>query len=344
VTTRRAFISTLAGGLLATQLVAEAQEKGKIPRIGYLFVGSVPSPEDIAKGVAATNPNLKTNPFWMGMKELGWVEGQNLIVEWRGGESADQLRAGAADLVRLQVDVIVTTGAGLAKAVQLETKTIPIVVQNGANLVAAGLVASLARPGGNVTGVQILAEDLISKRLDLLKALVPNLSKVAFLGEDVTNANVPQLLAGYIQQAAAAAQALGIKFHPLIVHRPEDIAPAFLDMTKHGDQALLAMATFFLYLHRQEIVTLAAKYRIPTIYEFQLHPEMGGLMSYGVYDSEVRRRAAFLVDKILKGAKPADLPVEQPTKFELVINLQTAKALGLTIPQSLLQRADRLIQ
>src|SRR6266542_2243513 len=225
----------------------------------------------------------------MGLKELGWVEGQNLVVESRGGESADQLRAAAADLVRLQVDVIVTTGAGLAKTVQLETKTIPIVVQNGANLVAAGLVASLARPGGNVTGVQILSEDLISKRLDLLKAIVPNLSMIAFLGEDVTNSAVPELLAGYVQQAAAAAKALGMKFHPLIVHRSEDIAPAFLDMTKNGDQALLAMATFFLYLHRGEIVRLAAKHGIATIYEFQLYPEIGGLMSYGVYDSEVRR-------------------------------------------------------
>jgi putative ABC transport system substrate-binding protein len=135
-----------------------------------------------------------------------------------------------------------------------------------------------------------------------------------------------------------------MKFHPLIVQRPEDIAPAFVDMTKNGDQALLAMASFFLYLHRQDIVTLAAKYRIPTIYEFQLHPEIGGLMSYGVYDSEVRRRAAFLVDKILRGAKPGDLPIEQPTKFELVINAKTAKTLGLTIPQSLLQRADRVIK
>jgi putative ABC transport system substrate-binding protein len=333
---RRTFLAGTGAVLLVAPLAAEAQQAGKIPRIGYLLVGPVPSRQQVA-----TNPS----PFWMGMKELGWIEGQNLIVEWRGGESADQLRTGAADLVRMKVDVIVTLGAGLAKTAQLETKTIPIVIQNaGGDLIAAGLVASLARPGGNVTGVQILSDDLISKRLELLKALVPSLSRVAFLGEDVTNSAVPQMLARYVQQAAAAAQALGMKFHPLIVHRPEDIAPAFLDMTKNDDQALLAMATFFLYLHREEIVNLAAKQRIPTIYEFQLYPEMGGLMSYGVYDSEVRRRAAFLVDKILRGAKPADLPVEQPTKFELVINVKTAKALGLTIPQSLLQRADRVIQ
>jgi putative ABC transport system substrate-binding protein len=337
---RRTFLAGTGAVLLAAPLAAEAQKPGKTARVGYLLVGpanSAPSREEIAKSAA-------TNPFMLGMKELGWIEGENMVVERRWGESADQLRAGAVDLVRIKVDVIVTLGAGLAKTALLETKTIPIVVQNGANLVAAGLVASLARPGGNVTGVQILSEDLISKRLDLLKALVPNLSKVAFLGEDVTNAAVPELLSGYVQQAAAAAQALGMKFHPLIVHRPEDIAPAFLDMTANGDQALLSMATFFLYQHRQEIVTLAAKHRIPTIYEFQLYSEMGGLMSYGVYDSEVRRRAAFLVDKILRGAKPADLPVEQPTKFELVINAKTAKALGLTIPQSLLQRADRVIE
>jgi putative ABC transport system substrate-binding protein len=177
---RRTFLTGTSAVLIATPLAAEGQQAKKVPRLGYLFVGS-------------SVPGL-ANPFWMGLKELGWVEGKNLVVEWRGGESADQLRASAADLVRLQVDVIVTTGAGLAKTVQLETKTIPIVVQNGANLVAAGLVASLARPGGNVTGVQILAEDLISKRLDLLEAFVPNLSKVAFLGEDVTNAAVPSCL------------------------------------------------------------------------------------------------------------------------------------------------------
>jgi putative ABC transport system substrate-binding protein len=219
------------------------------------------------------------------------------------------------------------------------------VIQNaGGNLVAAGLVANLGRPGGNITGVQILSDDLISKRLELLKALVPDLSRVAFLGEDVTNAALPQMLARYVQQAAVAARTLGIELHPIIVHRPEDIAPAFLDMAKNGDRGLLAMATFLFYLHRKDIIALAARHRIATIYEFQLYPEQGGLMSYGVYDSEVRRRAAFLVDKILRGAKPGDLPIEQPTKFELVINLKTAKALGLTFPQSLLLRVDRVIQ
>jgi putative tryptophan/tyrosine transport system substrate-binding protein len=330
--------------LLATPLAAEAQQAGKIPRIGYLFVGSFPSREDMAKGVA-TNPFLTTNPFWMGMKELGWVEGQNLIVEWRAGESADQLRAAAADLVRLKVDVLVVLGLGLAGTARLETKTIPIVVQNaGGDLVAAGLVANLARPGGNVTGVQILSDDLISKRLELLKALVPNLSKVAFLGEDVTNSAVPQMLARYVRQATVAARTLGMELHPIIVHKPEDLAPAFLDIAKRGNQGLLAMASFFMYLYRKDIVALAAMHRIPTVYEFQLYPELGGLMSYGVFDSEVRRRAAFLVDKILRGAKPGDLPIERPTKFELVISAKSAKALGLTIPRSLLQQADRVIE
>ncbi|MDO8480118.1 MAG: ABC transporter substrate-binding protein [Candidatus Rokubacteria bacterium] len=244
-----------------------------------------------------------------------------MFVERRRGESADQLRAAVADLVRLQVDVLVVFGTGMANTAQMETKTIPIVIQNaGGDLVAAGLVANLARPGGNITGVQILSDDLISKRLELLKALVPNLSRVAFLGEDVTNAALPQLLARYVQQAAVAARTLGIELHPIIVHQPADLAPAFRDMTKKGDQGLLAMASLFLLLYRKDIIALAAKHRIATIYEFQLHPEQGGLMSYGVYDSEVRRREAFLVDKILRGAKPGNLPIEQPTKFELVIN------------------------
>jgi putative ABC transport system substrate-binding protein len=279
------------------------------------------------------------------MKELGWVEGQNLVVERRWGESDEQLRAGATDLVRMKVDVLVVQGLGLAGIAQLETKTIPIVIQNaGGDLVAAGLVASLARPGGNVTGVQILSDDLISKRLELLKALVPRLSRVAFLGEDITNSAIPQMLARYVQQAALAARTLGIELHPVIVHQPEDLAPAFLEMTKKGAQGLLAMATYFFFLYRRDIVDLAAKHRLATIYEFQVYPELGGLMSYGIYDSEIRRRVAFLVDKILRGAKPGDLPIEQPTKFELVINLKTAGALGLRVPQAFLQRADRVIQ
>ena len=294
--------------------------------------------EELAKSVS-------TNPFWLSMRQLGWVDGQNMVVERRFGESADQLRAGAADLVRLKVDVLFVGSAGLAKILQLETKTIPIVVGRAdGDLVAAGLVDSLARPGGNITGSQLLNDDLVPKRLELLKALVPNLSKVAFLREDVTISAVPQMRARYDQQAAIAARILGIELHTFIVHRAGDFAAAFLGMMKNHDQGVLVMSSPFMFVHRRAIVDLAAAHRIAAVYELQVFVEPGGLMSYGVNVSEMQRRAAVYVDKILKGAKPADLPVEQPTKFELVINLKTAKALGLTIPPSLLQRADQVIE
>jgi putative ABC transport system substrate-binding protein len=268
-----------------------------------------------------------------------------MVVERRFGESAEQLRAGAADLVRLKVDVLFVGSAGLAKILQLETKTIPIVVGRADNdLVAAGLVASLARPGGNITGSQLLNDDLVPKRLELLKAIIPNLSKVALLREDVTTAGLPQIFDRYDQRVATAARNLGIEIHTFIVRRAGDLAPAFLGMKKNHDQGVLVTSAPFMFLHRKAVIDLAAAHRIPAIYEFQVFVEPGGLMSYGVNTSEMQRRAAGYVDKILKGAKPADLPIEQPATFELVINLKTARALGLTIPPSLLQRADQAIE
>jgi putative ABC transport system substrate-binding protein len=335
---RRAFIGTLTGGLLAAPLAAEAQKSEKMARVGVLGVGPTPSPEELAKSVS-------TNPLWLSMRQLGWVDGQNMVVERRFGESADQLRAGAADLVRLKVDVLFVGGAGLAKILQLETKTIPIVVAAaGGDLVAAGLVDSVARPGGNITGLQSFSHDLVPKRLELLKAVVPNLSKVAFLQEDVTLSAVPELRAGYDQQATTAARILGIELHTFIVHRAGEFAAAFRGMVKSRDQGLLVMSTPFTFVHRREIVDLAAEQRIAAVYEFHLFVEQGGLMSYGVNIPEMSRRGAIYVDKILRGAKPGDLPIEQPTKFEFAINLKTAKALGLIIPPSLLQRADQVIE
>jgi putative ABC transport system substrate-binding protein len=335
---RRTFLGTLAGGLLVAPLAAQAQQSEKMARVGILGVGPAPSPEELAKSVS-------TNPLWLSMRQLGWVDGQNMVVERRFGESADQLRAGAADLVRLKVDVLFVGGAGLAKILQLETKTIPIVVSAaGGDLVAAGLVDSLARPGGNITGLQSFSYDLVPKRLELLKALVPNLSMVAFLQEDVTLSTVPQLRVRYDQQAAIAARTLGIELHTFIVHRAGEFAAAFRGMMKNRDQGVLVMSTPFTFVHRREIVDLAAVHRIAAVYEFHLFVEPGGLMSYGVNIPEMSRRGAVYVDKILRGAKPGDLPIEQPTKFELAINLKTAKALGLTIPQSLLSRADQVIQ
>jgi len=228
--TRRAFICSLAGGLLTAPLAAEAQQAGKMARVGILGIGPAPSPQELAKSVS-------TNPFWLSMRHLGWVEGQNMVVERRFGESADQLRTAAADLVRLKVDVLFVASAGLAKILQLETKTIPIVVGRAdSDLVAGGLVDSLARPGGNITGSQLLSDDLTPKRLELLKALVPNLSRVALLQEDVTVSAVPQTRAWSEQGAAIGAMTLGIELHTFIVHRPADIAAAFLGMVKNRDQ------------------------------------------------------------------------------------------------------------
>ena len=334
---RRAFLTALSG-LLAAPLAAEAQKSEKMARVGILGIGTAPSPQELAKSVA-------TNPFWLSMRELGWVDGQNMVVERRFGESVDQLRTGAADLVRLKVDVLFVSSAGLAKILQLETKTIPIVVGRAdENLVAAGLVDSLVRPGGNITGSQLLNDDLIPKRLELLKALLPNLSKVALLREDVTTSVLPQIRARDGEEIAIAARSLGIEVHTFVVRRAGDLAAAFLGMKKNHDQGVVVMSPAFMFVHRKAVIDLAAAHRIAAIYELRVFVEPGGLMSYGVNASEMQRRAATYVDKILRGAKPGDLPVEQPTKFELVINLKTAKALGLTIPPALLGRADEVIQ
>ena len=328
----------LTVSLALAPLGGEAQKSEKMPHVGILGIGPAPSPQELAKSVA-------TNPLWRSMRQLGWVDGQNMVVERRFGESADQLRAGAAELVRLKVDVPFVRNAGLAKILQLETKTIPIVVGGAeGDLVAGGLVDSLARPGGNITGSQILSDELTAKRLELLKALVPTLSKVAFLQEDVTLSAVPQMRARYDQQAALAARTLGVELHLFIVRRSEELAAAFRGMRKNHDQGVLVAPSAFMFVHRQAIVDLAAAHRIPAIYEIHYFVELGGLMSYGVNTAEMERRAAVYVDRILRGAKPADLPVEQPTKFDFVINLKTAKVLRLTIPQSLLVRADQVIE
>ncbi len=336
---RRAFLGTLTGGLLAAPLAADAQQAGKTARVGNLFIGPQPSPEDLAQRVA-------TSPLWIEMKTLGWVEGQNLVVERRFAETENQARPAAAELVRLNLDVVITWSAGLARLLKMETNTIPIVVIGaGPDLVARGLVASLARPGGNLTGLQILSDDLISKRLELLHALVPRLSRVAFLLEGLEGTvSVPGPPSSYMRQATLAAQAFGVELHPIRVPRPEDFPTAFRRMTTNRDNGLLVAASPFMFSHRKQLADLAAAHRIPAIHEYREYLDAGGLISYGVNVPDLQRRCAIYVDKILRGAKPGDLPIEQPTKFELVINLKTAKALGLTIPPSLLQRADQVIE
>src|SRR6266699_1879837 len=303
---RRTFLAGTGAVLLAAPLAAEAQKSEKLAHVGILGIGPVTSPQDLAKSVS-------TNPFWLSMRQLGWVDGQNMVVERRFGESADQLRRGAADLVRLKVDVLFVSGAGLAKILQLETKTIPLVVGRAdEDLVAAGLVDSLAKPGSNITGSQILNDDLAPKRLELLRALIPKLSKVAFLQDDVTFSALPQMRTRGDRSAADAAQSLGIELRTVIVHRAEELPSAFRGMRKNHDQAVMVSSSAFMFVHRKVLADLAAEHRIPVMYEVQNFLESGGVMSYGVNVAEMQRRAAGYVDKILKGAKPADLPIEQP--------------------------------
>src|SRR5260370_14500960 len=248
---RRAFLAGTGAVLLATPFAAEAQKSEKMARVGILNIGLAPSPQELAQSVS-------TNQFWLSMRQLGWVDGQNMVVERRFGESAEQLRTGAADLVRLKVDVLFVGSAGLAKILQLETKTIPIVVGRADNdLVAAALVASLARPGGNITGSQLLNDDLVPKRLELLKSIVPNLSKVALLREDVTTSALPPIFDRFDQQVATAARNLGIEIHTFIVHRPADIAAAFLVMVEDRDHAVLVVASPFVVVHRMALIDLA---------------------------------------------------------------------------------------
>ena len=335
---RRTFLAGTGMVVLAAPLAAEAQTSANLPHVGILGLGPTPSSQELARSVS-------TNPFWLSMRQLGWVDGQNMIVDRRFGESPDQLRRGAAELVSLKVDVLFVSSAGLAKILQVETKTIPIVIGRAdEDLVAAGLVANLARPGGNITGSQLLNDALIPKRLELLKALVPNLSRVALLREDVTTSTLPQLSARQGEEVAIASRRLGIEVHTLIVRRAEDLPPAFLTMKKSRAQAVVVASPAFMFVHRKAVIDLAAAHHIPAIYELRVFVEPGGLMSYGVNAPEMQRRAAGYVDKILRGAKPADLPIEQPAKFELVINLKTAKTLGLTVPPLLLTQADEVIQ
>jgi putative ABC transport system substrate-binding protein len=327
---RRTFLAMLAGGLLAAPLAAEAQPREKVPRVGYLSPGSPSEPFR----------RRRFEAFRQGLRELGYVEGQNIAIESRWAEGKyDRYSVLAADLVRLKVDVIVAVGGRATQDAQQATRTIPIVMSVVIDPVGSGLVASLARPGGNVTGLTIMASDLVGKQLELLKEVVPKVSRVALLWNPANPGSAPQL-----RQAEAAARALGVRLQPLEARGPQEIDSAFAAMTRERAGALLILPDAIFGNQRRQIAELAAKRRLPSLLGVGEYAEAGGLMTYSANNLDLERRAATFVDKILKGAKPADLPVEQPAKFELVINLRTAKAIGLTIPQSLLLRADEVIQ
>jgi putative ABC transport system substrate-binding protein len=325
VTTRRAFIGTLAGGLLAKPLAAEAQPSAKVPRIGVL------SPD-------SPGPLPLLDAFRQELRKLGYIENQNIAIEYRfAGAKPELLPNLAAELVRLKVDVILTINTAASQAAKSATKTIPIVFTYVAEPV--DLVPSLARPGGNITGLSTLAAELSAKRLELLKEALPGTSRVGFLWNSANLAGTRGL-----RETEHASLPLGIHLYPLGLRGPDELQNAFRVASRERVSVLFVWEDAVLLRHRTRVLEMAANHRLPTTSQYREFAEAGGLLSYGASLSDHFRRAAYYVDKILKGAKPADLPVEQPTKFELVINLKTAKALGLTIPQSLLQRADEVIQ
>jgi putative ABC transport system substrate-binding protein len=307
---------------------AEAQQANKISHVGFLSISSL----------AANTTRIAA--FRQGLQDLGYVEGKNIVIEWRyAEEKQDRLRELASELVRLNVDVIVTTGPTTTRAAKEATVTIPIVMAFDFDPVGNGFVASLARPGENITGLSTLAPEISGKQLELLKEIVPKLSQVTVIG-DLTTAGTAQSL----REVELAARALKVKIQYLDIRDPKDIETVFRTATKGRADALFVLANPITTSHRRQVANLAVKSRLPAIYDRPEFVEDGGLMTYSVSGTELFRRAATFVDKILKGAKPADLPVEQPTKFELEINLKTAKQIGLTIPANVLARADRVIK
>ncbi|MBI3001384.1 MAG: ABC transporter substrate-binding protein [Deltaproteobacteria bacterium] len=323
---RKIVIWLLIAVVLSTISLAEAQQTGEVRRVGFL-AGSSPS-----------FYSARIEAFRRGLQELGHIEGKNILIDYRFAEGKDdRLPSLVAELVRLKVEVIVTGGRTPTRAAKEATATIPIVMTVIGDPVGEGLVSSLARPGGNITGLTQLSPELSGKRLELLKETIPRVTRVAVLS-DPTTASVT------VKAVEAAAQTLAVQLQSLEVRSPKDIETAFQAASKGRADAVLVPTTAVTNAHRKLIVDLAAKMRLPAMYGFRRFVEAGGLMSYSADDVENFRRAATYVDKILKGRKPADLPVEQPMKFEFVINLKTAKQIGLTIPPNVLARADRVIK
>jgi len=325
---RRDFTILFVVGMAIWPTHVRAQQLRKIPRIGVLLPG------------APAAWSRRTKAFLDGLSELGYVEGKTIAIEWKWGDDQfDTLSGLAADLVRSNVDVIVTGGTSATKALKTATQTIPIVMAIVGDPVAAGLVDTLARPGGNATGFSIVAPELGTKRLELLKEIVPNLSSIAVL----SNAKNPQSKIE-MKEMQTAAQAMALQLHSAEISTEVGLEDAFVAMNKASAQALILLTDPILFSQRKLTVDLAAQYKLPAVYFYSGFVEEGGLMSYGPSDVDLFHRAAGYVDKILKGAKPCELPVEQPTRFELIFNLKTAKSLGLTVPPKLLLTADEVIE
>jgi putative tryptophan/tyrosine transport system substrate-binding protein len=322
------FRLSLSAALFALCSDVAAQQPAKVPRIGFLIA------------VSPSSLSARVEAFRQGLRQLGYVEGKNIVVEYRYAEGrADRLNELAAELVRLKVDVIVSAGPPPTRAAKEATITIPIVMGNDPDPVGDGFVTSLAHPGGNITGLSSLAPEISGKQVELLKESVPKLSRVAVLGNSTNSGNAQSL-----KEMDLAAKLFKVRLQYLDVQGPKDIETAFRAASEGHADAVLILLNLVAIFHRTQIIGLATKSRIPAMYYAVDYVEDGGLMSYGVNFHELYRRAATYVDKILKGAKPADLPVEQPTKFEFVINLKAAKQIGLTIPPNVLARADRVIK
>jgi putative tryptophan/tyrosine transport system substrate-binding protein len=314
--------------LLAIGVIAEAQQPKKVPRIGYLPSGPISERVHLWEA------------FRQGLRELGYVEGQNITFAFPSAEvKPEGLPHLAAELVSLKVDVIVAAGTPAVQAAKEATKTIPIVTPITTDPLETGLVASLARPGGNITGLSYMSSDLSGKRLELLKTVVPGVSRIAVLSNP-SSASVPPMM----RETEVAARALGVQLQRLEVRGSDDFERVFQAATKERAGALITLDDAFAFTQRTRIVKLATKNRLPAMYGFREFVDAGGLMSYAANLADMYRRAATYVDKILKGRKPADLPVEQPTKFEFIVNLKAAKQIGLTIPPNVLVRADRVIK
>jgi len=314
--------------LLAVAVIAEAQQPKKVPRIGYLTastpVAQLPGTEALREG----------------LREFGYVEGQNIAIEFRyAEEKPERLPSLAAEMVRLKVDVIVTGGPTATRTAKETTNTVPIVMSQDSDPVGNGFVASLARPGGNITGLATLSPELSGKRLELLKEIVPKLNRVAVLGTSTNPGNAQGL-----KETELAAKAFRVQLQYLDVRDPKDIEIAFREASREQADAVLVLGGPVVLPQRTKVAELAVKNRLPAIYNRPEFVEAGGLVSYSASYTDMSRRAATYVDKILKGAKPADLPVEQPTKFEFIINLKAAKQIGLTIPPNVLARADKVIK
>ena len=324
----KSFLWSLLTLLLTVATLSEAQQPAKVPRIGYLA------------GAAISSLAARIEAFRLGLRELGYVEGKNIVIEWRSAEgNLDRMSELAAELVRLKLDVIVSPGPTVTRPLKEATSTIPIVMASDTDPVGSGFIANLARPGGNITGLASLAPEVGGKQLELLKEISPKISRVAVIGNS-SNPGDAQAL----RETVLAAGSFEVYLRYLDVLDPKDIETAFRVAAKGRADALMVLGNPILNAHRKQIVDLAVKQRLPATYTRPEFIEAGGLMYYGTNYNDLFRRAATYVDKILKGAKPADLPVEQPKKFEFIVNLKAGKEIGLTIPPGVLARADKVIK